>query len=173
MGNFSAVVTRCLSFDMSRYLKEEQKKELKPEQIEEIKEAFDLFDIDGSGMIDAKELNQAMRALGMEASSAEVRKMIEDIDKDGSGSIDFDEFLAMMAARVGDADSREEIMKIFQLFAGDNPKGITFKEMQRVSGELGENMTDDELRGMFAEGDVDGDGIVSADEFVSLMARKL
>ncbi|CAI0553594.1 unnamed protein product, partial [Linum tenue] len=33
---------------------------------QEIKEAFDLFDTDGSGTIDAKELNVAMRALGFE-----------------------------------------------------------------------------------------------------------
>ncbi|RYR11068.1 hypothetical protein Ahy_B05g079554 isoform B [Arachis hypogaea] len=33
---------------------------------QEIKEAFELFDTDGSGTIDAKELNVAMRALGFE-----------------------------------------------------------------------------------------------------------
>ncbi|KAF3778080.1 Caltractin [Nymphaea thermarum] len=39
---------------------------------QEIKEAFDLFDTDGSGTIDAKELNVAMRALGFEMNE-EVR----------------------------------------------------------------------------------------------------
>nr|POE68090.1 caltractin [Quercus suber] len=33
---------------------------------QEIKEAFELFDTDGSGTVDAKELNVAMRALGFE-----------------------------------------------------------------------------------------------------------
>ena len=36
------------------------------EQKQEIKEAFDLFDTDGSGEIDSKELKVAMRALGFE-----------------------------------------------------------------------------------------------------------
>jgi len=40
--------------------------ELTDEQKQEIKEAFDLFDTDGSGEIDAKELKVAMRALGFE-----------------------------------------------------------------------------------------------------------
>ena len=40
--------------------------ELTEEQKQEIREAFDLFDIDGSGTIDAKELKVAMRALGFE-----------------------------------------------------------------------------------------------------------
>jgi len=68
-------------------------------QVEEIKEAFDLFDTDGSGSIDVNELKVAMKALGMDAKSEEIRKLINDIDTDGDGTIDFDEFLAMMTAR--------------------------------------------------------------------------
>merc|ERR1712070_1047446 len=89
------------------------------QQLAEIREAFELFDIDGSGTIDAKELSTAMRALGFDDNKDEIRKMIEDIDKDGSGTIDFDEFLSMMTAKMGDKDSREEKMKIFALFDDD------------------------------------------------------
>lgn len=40
--------------------------ELTEEQKQEIKEAFDLFDTEGVGYIDSKELKVAMRALGFE-----------------------------------------------------------------------------------------------------------
>ena len=43
-------------------------RELTEDQRQEIREAFDLFDSDGSGAIDAKELKVAMRALGFEPS---------------------------------------------------------------------------------------------------------
>merc|ERR1712182_51385 len=85
-------------------------KGLTDDQIQEIREAFDLFDTDGSGTIDAKELKVAMRALGLDAKKDEIRRMINDIDKDGSGTIDFNEFLNMMTARMGDRDSREEMI---------------------------------------------------------------
>ena len=55
-----------------------------------------MFDTDGSGTIDAKELKVAMRALGFEPKKEEIRKMIADADRDGSGVIDFPEFLDMM-----------------------------------------------------------------------------
>ena len=42
---------------------------LSDEQKQELKEAFDLFDSDGSGSIDAKELKVALRALGEEFAS--------------------------------------------------------------------------------------------------------
>jgi len=60
-----------------------------------------------------------MRALGFEPKKDEIRKMISDIDKDGDGTIDFDEFMMMMSAKMAEKDSREEIMKAFNLFDGD------------------------------------------------------
>ena len=42
------------------------------EQIEEIREAFNLFDTDGSGAIDYKELRSAMKALGFETNKEDV-----------------------------------------------------------------------------------------------------
>ncbi len=39
--------------------------DLTEEEIEEIREAFNLFDVDGSGAIDPKELKAAMKSLGM------------------------------------------------------------------------------------------------------------
>ena len=89
--------------------------EMTEEQKQEIREAFDLFDTDGSGTIDAKELKIAMRALGFEPKKEEIRKMIADIDADGSGTIDFQEFLEMMTAKMSQKDSKEEILKAFKV----------------------------------------------------------
>ena len=60
--------------------------ELTEEQRQEIKEAFDLFDTDGCGSINLKELKIAVRALKFEPKKEEVKKMIWEIDKDQSGS---------------------------------------------------------------------------------------
>ena len=70
-------------------------------QMQELREAFDLFDTDGSGTIDTKELQVALRALGFDSKKEKVRKMIADIDLDGSGTIDFEEFVEMMTGKMG------------------------------------------------------------------------
>merc|ERR1712010_47581 len=104
-----------------------------------------------------------------EQSKEETRKMIEDIDKDGSGTIDLDEFMTMMTARVGDKNSREEKEKLFKLFDDDNTGSITFANVKRVAGELGENMSDEDLQEMLDCGDLDQDGVVSLDEFIAVL----
>ena len=145
--------------------------ELTEEQKQEIKEAFDLFDTDGSGNIDSKELKVAMRALGFEPKREEIKKLISEVDKDGSGVIDFPEFLDMMTAKMQERDPREEMMKAFRLFDDDETGKISFKNLKRVAKELGENMTDDEIAEMIEEADRDGDGEIGEEEFMRIMRK--
>merc|ERR1719223_2709850 len=109
---------------------------LSEEEIEEIREAFNLFDTDASGTIDPKELKSAMQSLGFEAKNQTIYQMIGDIDKDGDGSIDFEEFLDMMTAKMSDKDSREDINKVFNLFDVDGSGKISIKNLKRVAREL-------------------------------------
>ena len=60
------------------------------DEIEEIKEAFDLFDTDGTGTIDPKELKAAMQSLGFEAKNQTIFQMISDLDRNNNGAIDFE-----------------------------------------------------------------------------------
>ena len=69
---------------------------LSDDEVEELRQAFDLFDTDGSGTIDPKELRAAMQSLGFETKNQTIYQMIQDIDKDGDGDVDFDEFLDLM-----------------------------------------------------------------------------
>ena len=140
-------------------------------QMQELREAFDLFDTDGSGSIDTKELQVALRALGFDSKKEKVRKMIADIDLDGSGTIDFEEFVEMMTGKMGDRDSPEEIRRVFKLFDDDETGRISFRNLKRVARELGENMTDEELQAVINFCDVDGRGEVTQKDFVALMLK--
>merc|ERR1719161_2916489 len=123
-----------------------KQKELTEEQKQEIKEAFDLFDTDGSGNIDAKELKVAMRALGFEPKKEEIQKMISDGDDDGSGTIEYEEFLKMMAHKILNRDPKDEMLKAFRLFDDDETGAVTFKNLKRVCRETNQSLSDDEIQ---------------------------
>lgn len=53
-------------------------------------------------------------------SFQQINQMIADVDKDGSGAIDFDEFAHMMTAKIGERDTKEELMKAFHVIDQDN-----------------------------------------------------
>jgi hypothetical protein len=50
-----------------------------------------------------------MRALGQNPTEAELQDMINEADQDGCGTIDFPEFLNLMARKMQDTDSEEEM----------------------------------------------------------------
>uniref|UniRef100_A0A8C1ZB89 Calmodulin n=2 Tax=Otomorpha TaxID=186634 RepID=A0A8C1ZB89_CYPCA len=94
-----------------------QADQLTEEQIAEFKEAFSLFDKDGDGTITTKELGTVMRSLGQNPTEAELQDMINEVDADGNGTIDFPEFLTMMARKMKDTDSEEEIQFVQMMTA--------------------------------------------------------
>lgn len=63
---------------------------------DEIRRAFEVFDCNGNGYIDAGELRRVMTAFGEALTEEEVNDMMAEADTNGDGRIDYDEFKAMM-----------------------------------------------------------------------------
>ena len=145
--------------------------DLSEEQKQEIREAFDQFDTDGSGSIDAKELKVAMRALGFEVTREEIREMIFKVAGGNVPAIDFNQFMEMMGQKILQRNPLQEIKKAFTLFDKDHNGKISLKDLKTATIELGENLTDDELREMIKEADRDRDGEVCEDEFIEVMKK--
>ena len=143
---------------------------LSEEEIEEIREAFNLFDTDGSGAIDYKELKAAMRALGFETKKEEMQRIIEEIDADGSGEIEFPEFMQMMTGKMGAVDSYEEIMKLFKKFDSSGKGYIDVGDVKSIAKQLGENMSEEDLENMIVQAGTDGK--VSEQQFYEILTRK-
>jgi len=64
----------------------------------ELRDAFAVFDSDGSGSISRDELKKLMKQLGQTLSDAELDAMMDEVDTDGNGEIDFEEFKFMMTS---------------------------------------------------------------------------
>lgn len=74
------------------------------------------------------------------------------------GNNTYAEFLTMMARKMKDTDSEEEIREAFKVFDRDNNGFISAAELRHVMTSIGEKLTDDEVDEMIREADQDGDG---------------
>ena len=148
------------------------RKVLTDDHLLELREAFTLFDSEHKGALDARELKAAIRAMGYEIKKDQVRKMISEVGKDPSQLVTFEDFAEMMRDKMHDKGSKEEIMKIFQLFDDEQVGKISVRNLKRIAMEIGEPVTDDELREMIDEADRDGDGALNFDEFYRVMKRR-
>merc|ERR1719164_281146 len=148
--------------------------ELSEQQRMEIRQAFDLFDSEGLGVIDANALKVVLRALGFEPRKEEVKQMIASVDRAATtGMIDFNEFLELLLVKMSEKDTKEDAMRAFRQFDLDHAGRITFDNLKQVARELGENMTDEEIWEMIQAGDLDKDGMINEDEFLRILKKGL
>lgn len=145
--------------------------ELSEDQKMDVKKAFDLFDIDGTGFINSKDLRVVIRALGFEPGKAELKNLVDKIDQDSSGKISFSDFIYLMTLKMGESDTKDEILKAFRLFDDDCTGKISFNNLKRVARELGEHLNDEELKEMITEADLNGDGEVDEEEFLKIIKK--
>jgi centrin-1 len=148
---------------------------LSGEEVDEIRQAFELFDTNGTGRIDPKELKAAMQSLGFDTKNPVIYQLIADLDTPENakkGGIDFNTFVEAINDKLGDRSSREGIKRIFQLFIDDPSQDtISLSSLKRIAKELGEQMSADELRDMLERASSNGQEL-SFDEFYEIMTKR-
>ncbi|XP_031353269.1 calmodulin-A-like isoform X2 [Photinus pyralis] len=145
---------------------------LSEDQVAEFKEAFMLFDKDEDGTITMAELGVVMRSLGQRPTETELRDMVNEVDQDGNGTIEFNEFLQMMSKKLKEADCEEELREAFRVFDKNNDGLISSNELRHVMTSLGERLSEEEVDDMIKEADLDGDGQVNYEEFVTILTAR-
>ena len=160
--------------------------ELSEEQIEELNEAFELFDSSGDGLIGASELHVVMQAIGRNMTVEDVGKLIHNIKlqqyeengesepelaSDEEEELDFKEFLKLIGEDMIQNAKKEELEEAYQEFEPDD-KGITKRQLKETMKKHGEKMSDEEADKLFKETDFDGDGRIGFEDFVRMMMSR-
>ena len=131
--------------------------QLSPEQEDQIKQAWLLFDDDNSGTIEAHELKKVMITLGLNPTQEELDDIIQDIDRDNDGTIDYNEFLRLMSTKLKDAQTEEELLEAFNVFDSVGRGQFGKQELKEVSERLKCNFAKEDIEEMIAVADLNGD----------------
>ena len=140
-----------------------------------LKAAFEFFDADGNGSINAAEMAAAMKRLCVAVSAEEMEAIIAGADKDRDGEVSYEEFKQMSIAASGVAAeavrlaaagrAQSELREAFAYFDTDGSGTIDRMELKVAMRRLGMNVGETELAAMIAEADKDADGQIDFDEF--------
>jgi len=84
------------TIDFQEFLQMMKKKSSEADQMEDLRDAFRMFDRNKDGYIDLIELRKVTSLMGATLSSSEIQEFMKEADKDGNGKIDYDEFVNMM-----------------------------------------------------------------------------
>lgn len=142
---------------------------------EHLKQAFQLFDLDGSGKISVKELKTTMQNLGFDVNNENLFRLLEGLEKSSDG-IDYNTFRDTIANNLGqntDNKRSEHIYKQFvdqQSSADPNSKVMTANSLKQMAQDLEENATPEEIKEILKR--VSGSGHeILLEEFQEIMAK--
>ena len=95
---------------------------LGPEDLEEVKEVFNLFDTDQTGRLDAMELKVALRSLGIQVTRDESHELSVLYDCTGDLEVDWKSFQTIVVDNYASMDHSQMGKNAFELFATEGPR---------------------------------------------------
>ena len=143
---------------------------LSHEEIERVRRRFLKLDSNRSGTINKDEF----LALPQIASNPLANRLFAVIDKDGGGDVDFQEFIEALSTFSVRGDNDEKLQFAFKIYDMDRDGYISNGELFLVLKTMvGNNLRDGQLQQIvdktIMEGDKDGDGRISYDEFKAVV----
>uniref|UniRef100_A0A3Q3VPT9 EF-hand domain-containing protein n=1 Tax=Mola mola TaxID=94237 RepID=A0A3Q3VPT9_MOLML len=137
-------------------------RELRPEEIDEIREAFGEFDRNNKGYISHKDLGECMRTMGYMPTEMELIELSQQIC---GGKVDFEDFVELMGpkllAETADMIGVKELRDAFREFDSNGDGRISLTELREAMKKLmGEQVTNREINEILRDVDLNGDGLV-------------
>jgi centrin-1 len=148
---------------------------LADDEIDELRQAFELFDTKNTGKINPKELKASMQSLGYDLNNPTIYQLVDELDNEEVvklGGISFSTLVDAVNRRLGDKDNREGLRKLFELFSDDpNADVVSLQSLKTIAKEIGEQMSNDDLREMMERASSNGSELTFED-FYEIMSRK-
>jgi Ca2+-binding EF-hand superfamily protein len=144
--------------------------DLTEDELDDIQQAFNLFDLNDTGVIKTRQVKLALDSLGPDHRPSVFRLLdgIEELPDE----IEYSEFLGHIVERLGNKKSRPGVEHIFKLFDHDNAGVIDLPKFKRVTKELGEAVPDDQLEVALARNTSSGQPQVTPEDFYVVMTKR-
>ncbi|KAK4823038.1 hypothetical protein QYF61_025377 [Mycteria americana] len=154
-----------------------QERELSPEELDELLDAFKEFDTDQDGYISYKDLGACMRTLGYMPTEMELIEISQHIKMRMGGRVDFEDFVQMMGPKLREETAHmvgvRELKIAFREFDVNGDGEISSAEMREaIAALLGEQLKAQEVDEILQDVDLNGDGRVDFDEFVMMLSSR-
>ena len=156
---------------MSKNKEDEFIELLSEQEICELHEAFNIFDVESDGSINSKQLIMLMNSLKQYPSQKELEKILNEFNIDKNGQIYFNQFLKIMAKRLKNIKEDEDryLKNLFSNLDRNNNGLISIHEIRYIVTHSNENISEKDIETIMKEADTDGDGLISFEEFMTIM----
>ena len=144
---------------------------LTEQDIYELHDAFDIFDINCDGNISIDKLNSLLFSLKQYISKEELNNILKEEGLDKSETIDFNQFLKILGNKVNQKiiDEDEYLRNLFDTMDRNKNGVISLHELRHTVLHSNEEISEEDIELLMESVDQDKDGFISYNEFLSIM----
>ena len=126
------------------YVEDEPEYELPSGDLSELKQAFDILDVNGKQKLNMKEIMKALDDMQFFKTNPTLYSILKDLsDKE---KCSWPKFASFVNARMTDRETKEGLNSIFNLFIDDPNKGtISFETFKKICSEIDCGLSEKEL----------------------------
>ena len=151
------------------YLKNNQEDDL-----EEIKEGFEMFDVENKGLLDPLELRETMEEMNLKDKNPFIYELIsslcENNDVKSKGGLTSEDFILYLKNKIGDVESEKGVKIIFNAFS-DLDNKIPMPTFYQAAREVGDEEGGVEIKDLVEKSKTGGKEI-DFDEFYDIMREE-
>merc|ERR1712183_671458 len=143
--------------------------EITDEQLEELKEAFVLFDKVGDDKIDSADVIKLLQSLQLNPLTADVKKVLEDSSLDKT-RVDFPTFVSIYEQfqKRPTIANHADLVEMFKCFDREGNKMVFGGEFRQVMNNLGDVMDEKDIE-FFIGPQENADGYVMYEELIKFV----
>lgn len=142
------------------------------EEVEEIKQGFEMFDVDNKGVIDPVELIETMEEMNIKETNPFLYELLQSLSENDNfkskGGVTYDEFITFLEEKTNNDNSDESIQRIFSVFKDDQTNLVPIQKIHQKVKEVGDEKSDEELK-ILIEQSHQGGKELTLEEFQKIM----
>ena len=131
-----------------------------------------LFDKNQDGYVHTQELGTLLRAINLNPTESELVDLMKKVDTINSGQFNLQQLETLVRNRGKDSDSLQDVVDALKVFDSDHDGKITVDEFLYAMVNMGERMTEEEVKEILADAELEGNSI-KVEEFAKMIMNRM
>ena len=142
------------------------------DDLEEIRKGFEMFDVNGTGVIDPLELLEVMDSMNLKEKNPFIYEMIESICSEKEflkkGGVTLDELVNYVYNKVNDTETNAGIRQMYDVINDRDTDTVSMSTFYTLAKDYGDKLSEDEIRELLEKTQMGGEEL-NFDEFYTIM----
>jgi Ca2+-binding EF-hand superfamily protein len=145
--------------------------DFKEKDLQEMKEAFDIFDKKGNGIIQIGEMIEALAVLKVDEKYRSIFNLFKRLEDEFPKGVTFKEFMEHLQFMFGNIENGPGLTRFFEMLDIENKKYLDKERLGEIALEVGEHLTEQEIEELIEYDFNVTDGKVDVDSFYLMMIK--